>query len=366
MVGIHQSAHVRALAERVEQVDFVAEQEISTHRRSMGWLRGDLGRAILQYATTRSEVAEVLKKMAPSTVHIISGLRGYRIGRWALEYAVASGLHVGMLVEGADPSGLKGLLRRLSYQLEAAGLKSKVQFVLAMGSNGTSWYRACGFPPEKLFAYAYFTESPRTQELVRGDGGRCFQIVYIGQCIGRKNVRLLMRALGELEGLPWRLRIVGDGAERAELQRESTVRGYSDRVEFIPFVPMEEAMGYLRRSDLLVLPSRFDGWGAVVNEALMSGVPVVCSDSCGARDLIGANWRGTVFRSNDAEALKLALAERISTGSPTTEQRERLIRWSQCITGAAGSEYLLQVLQHVYSCEDRPEPPWTSEPKAPK
>ena len=47
-------------------------------------------------------------------------------------------------------------------------------------------------------------------------------------------------------------------------------------------------------ADVLVLPSRFDGWGAVVNEALMVGTPVICSDRCGASDVIENGRNGYV------------------------------------------------------------------------
>jgi glycosyltransferase involved in cell wall biosynthesis len=52
-----------------------------------------------------------------------------------------------------------------------------------------------------------------------------------------------------------------------------------------------------------VLPSRFDGWGAVVNEALMVGTPVICSDRCGASDVIENGRNGYVFEADNADAL---------------------------------------------------------------
>ena len=53
-----------------------------------------------------------------------------------------------------------------------------------------------------------------------------------------------------------------------------------------------------------MLPSRFDGWGAVVNEALMVGTPVICSDRCGASDLIENGRNGYVFEAGNARALR--------------------------------------------------------------
>ena len=52
-------------------------------------------------------------------------------------------------------------------------------------------------------------------------------------------------------------------------------------------------------SDCLVLPSRYDGWGAVISEALMVGTPVICSDNCGAANVVTASNVGSVFSTND-------------------------------------------------------------------
>lgn len=51
--------------------------------------------------------------------------------------------------------------------------------------------------------------------------------------------------------------------------------------------------------DVLVLPSRYDGWGVVVNEALMAGVPVICSDQVGASAVVEKWQCGSIFASED-------------------------------------------------------------------
>jgi len=123
-------------------------------------------------------------------------------------------------------------------------------------------------------------------------------------------------------------------------------------------MPVNDALDRLRCSDLLILPSRFDGWGAVVNEALMHGVPVVCSSSCGSQDLLRESWRGGVFESEDVSGLRRQILDRLKLGRPTLAERARLIEWTSCITGEAAAKYLISVFEHVYGCGTRPHPPW--------
>ena len=68
----------------------------------------------------------------------------------------------------------------------------------------------------------------------------------------------------------------------------------------------------MRQCDLLVLPSLFDGWGAVVNEALQAGMRVLCSTACGAASLLDGRQRGGSFDPDRPESLRRALPQ----GSP--------------------------------------------------
>ena len=72
---------------------------------------------------------------------------------------------------------------------------------------------------------------------------------------------------------------------------------------------------YHRASDALVLRSRDEPWGLVVNEALACGTPCLASDAVGASaDLVGDDGAGLVFRAADLSALTAALREACSPG----------------------------------------------------
>ena len=100
--------------------------------------------------------------------------------------------------------------------------------------------------------------------------------------------------------------------------------------------------------DCLVLPSRHDGWGAVVSEALLSGVPAVCSDACGVSGVVECSRVGGVFRSGDARSLAQVLSGVVSKGASPPEARIRLAAWARgCLSGAAGAAYLSEIIAHA-------------------
>ena len=60
-------------------------------------------------------------------------------------------------------------------------------------------------------------------------------------------------------------------------------------------------------ADAFVLPSRHDGWGVVVNEALGAGLPIIVSDRVGARDLVQHGGNGFITSVGDIDGLAGAL-----------------------------------------------------------
>jgi len=98
--------------------------------------------------------------------------------------------------------------------------------------------------------------------------------------------------------------------------------GLGDKTAFWGAMPGAEAMRVLLAADVLVLASRMDGYGAVVNEALYRGVPVVCSAAAGACQLIRQDPAlGSVFSSS--LSLKHALNQWIDQGVRSAERTER-------------------------------------------
>jgi glycosyltransferase involved in cell wall biosynthesis len=68
-----------------------------------------------------------------------------------------------------------------------------------------------------------------------------------------------------------------------------------------------ELYAWFNCGTLFVLASEFEPWGAVVNEVLVAGLPVVCSDKAGAKELIEPGINGEVINPNEPKVLSLAI-----------------------------------------------------------
>lgn len=107
-------------------------------------------------------------------------------------------------------------------------------------------------------------------------------------CVGRlekeKRFELAIDALGAVraKGHDAGLTIVGDGAEREALETRAQALGLSNRVEFVGW--QNDLTKYYSEADLLFVPSRYEGYGLVIVEALAAGIPVLSTDVGVARE----------------------------------------------------------------------------------
>jgi len=130
-----------------------------------------------------------------------------------------------------------------------------------------------------------------------------FLVLYIGQLIERKGVRQLLKALDKLRDSEIGLLIVGSGPQEQELREFCRVQNLQN-VFFEGFQQQESLPHYYAMADIFILPSFKEVWGLVVNEALASGLYVLCSNRAGvAHDLIKEGWNGRTFDPHDVDRL---------------------------------------------------------------
>ena len=360
MVCPHESDWVRALAARSDVIfTWVVDEEVLPFRQKMGVSRPDCGAATVIVTTDQACIRSIVLDSDPYATHIVQGPRGGVCSRVAWRQCLDAGRNVGLFSEPGDHRGLKGKLRRLLYATEFLRWGRRLQFVLATGQMGIDWYAGCGYSSSRLFPFCYVTQPATSDPVTYAATHQIFRIVYCGQLIARKKVDTLFKALAQLKGRDWSCSIVGDGPMLKPLRQLSITLGIADRIEWVGILPNAEVQIVLGACDLLVLPSLFDGWGAVVNEALTVGTPVVCSRACGAAELLIDNWRGCSVRPGSPIELSTAIAVRMDAGRLTSTQRERIREWSQDnIAGEPVADYFLRLMDHVYRFGPRPAAPW--------
>lgn len=139
---------------------------------------------------------------------------------------------------------------------------------------------------------------------------------------------------------------VGDGDEKRKIEDYIRKRRIENYVCFSGFSPQTELPLWLAKNDVLILPSIYDGWGAVVNEALQMGLYVICSDACGAADLIRKDKRlGIVFNKGDVERLASAMSYCMDNIENIRKDHDYRLRWAdKHISGKVIAKYMIDCL----------------------
>lgn len=215
----------------------------------------------------------------------------------------------------AEPTLVRALTRPLVQWLVrraaswvAYGSRAK-DYLVSLGACGDRTFLAYNTVELDAIAAAQAstdTTSMRAQANIRTE----FVALYCGNLLDLKGVGDLIEAFARVAPLhDVTLLLVGSGKQEANYRARVRALGIADCVVFAGFVARDDVPRYYAMSDVLILPSRSEVWGLVINEALACGVPVIATDACGAApDLIQHGVNGFVVPSRNVDALAEAIA----------------------------------------------------------
>jgi glycosyltransferase involved in cell wall biosynthesis len=217
---------------------------------------------------------------------------------------------------------------------------------LAIGPHAAADMKRLVCLPGRAWNWGYFTASGNAPPVRPREGG--LRIVWAGRMLGWKRVDTLVRGFSVLHrgDSGARLALIGDGPRLAALRKLVRKLGLQSSVGFEPRLPMQAVLERMRDSHVYVLSSNgYEGWGAVVNEAMSEGCAVVATDAAGAAAaMIQPGENGLLFRVGDWRTLG-SLLLRLNQDQPFRQRLGQAARltmerlWSP----ATGAQRLLAV-----------------------
>lgn len=352
--------YINALShhEDVEYVAFVAPYIDIDERIDMGWNASDSmtdNKVHFLIDPSDDRVEELLKTHEGTDTHcVFAGINAFKqVARWlhmSLGYNVKRDVMTEPPMIYEKPLWMHGI----RFALRDWILTRHIDNVFVTGDRFVKYYKAWN-RRWKVWPFMYCTDlKTQLPEAERPKDDK-LHLIYVGELCHRKNVKVLIKALSLIKGREGKvvLDVIGHGRDRWTL--EDYAREKRVNVKFHGSQPMNKVADYMMKADVLVLPSRHDGWGAVVNEALSMGLFVICSDHVGARYLINklaiwggelGNYCGLPFRSDDAEDLKNRIEICMGKKNYIRATVDERIKWSEStISGRAVAEYFIEKLK---------------------
>jgi glycosyltransferase involved in cell wall biosynthesis len=178
-------------------------------------------------------------------------------------------------------------------------------------------------------------------------------LLYVGRLAPEKRVDRLIDAFARIRAAvpALVLAIVGDGPDRAALEARAGAAAPAGAVIFAGRLEGVRLDAWYRLGSAFALASDHEPFGAVVNEALVAGMPVVCSDRAGARVLVAPGQNGAVVDASRPSDLDAALLEWLRRQPPLSDAqleatRPSLMRTTFADAVAAYLEALEAALQY--------------------
>lgn len=207
-----------------------------------------------------------------------------------------------------------------------------------------------GVPREKVFLGGQFMPEELVKRVCISKQDTKYRdkliILTLSYLSKRKGIDYLIRAFRELNFDDALLLIAGSGEEEAKLKK---LARENPNIHFIGYVDENEKSKWYSIADIFVLPTLFDPWALVINEAMYFGLPIVISDAAGSSEMINGN--GFVVPAGDKEALKKTLLRLMEDEELRESMGERSSQVVRTCSLRNGTKPFLEAIKFAVSCE---------------
>lgn len=224
--------------------------------------------------------------------------------------------------------------------------------VIVPGEYVRGLVRSWGVPPERVTLVRNvgptpLAPDPARREAVRARFGLSGTVIASsGRLIRTKRVDQVIRVVRDLPGAPMLL-VLGDGPERAPLERLAGDLGMADRVRIVGAIPPSEVASTLSACDVYVLNSVSEGLPHSVLEAQAAGVPVVATRICGTPEIVEDGETGLLIPPDAPEQLRQALARLLEDPSFARSLARRAVERLQPRGWSDVADELMAVLERA-------------------
>ena len=111
-------------------------------------------------------------------------------------------------------------------------------------------------------------------------------------------------------------------------------------------IPSDQVRHALAAADCAVLPSRFDGWGMLVNESLAVGTPVICTDACGVAAIATDEQSGCVVPAGQVAPLAAAITAALTRGPVQQQTRIAINAAAQHSSADKAARRFMEAVSH--------------------
>lgn len=347
---------------------FICAKRLPPERALLNWGSDPVDEVILEDREGPRYIDDNIGTIGEA-LNLFYGFRWGKGGQMRRIWRANSGALICVIAERPTDhgSGLKGTClngaSNLLYRYLAARYGSRIGALFSMGARGEAEYLRLGFSAQKIRPFMYV---PRTYPVRSQDpddlatARQETRFLYVGRLDARhKGLDILLAATKRLHGAAWHLGIVGGYGDMSAEVRSFTQA--NPNVDFLGPWPAAEVVSRMREYDVCVVPSRYDGWNVVTNQAINAGLAVIATNTSTSDELVKTAGNGLVVAPGDPLALSDAMARLAGDPSLVNHMKRNSLRFASRISVETVSDYMLASLRYLVSQHidsKPPSPPW--------
>lgn len=346
------------------KVKFISCGGYSKERAQCQWGNNNLEEIILEGQDNSEKYVKDLFNKYPNAIHIFNGFRG-KTKIYLKKYVENKNTKIGILAERPSYFGTKirVSLKRIAiwslYHFYSARYDKKIDVFLALGQKGVDTYRLLGFNGNALFPFMYNPLIGPNEKTVIEKKTNSINMLYIGRFSATfKGVDILLEAIKTIDKQNWQLDFVGGyGDFRNEVINFAKSHAH---VRFKGTWKSDEVISKIKEYDLCIIPSKYDGWNLISNEAINAGVGVIITDQAGSDELVKVSGAGIVVPADNVEALSEAILKVLNNPELVQQFKKNAQIYAPRISSEVVGKYFIDVMDYTFyqKSKSRPKCPW--------
>lgn len=368
---VGRGAYNKVASEWGNIVTYFCRRDFPESRKKIGWHHGDFSVAkllILSEDEQRESELASLVAAHPDAVNVFFGFFPDHLERLRKYRRESTPPRIMVITERPGVYGREPLrtLRQIGQPPRYRSIRRRweelISAYLPLGTLGVSAALRAGWPAEKLYSFMYCPEEPARKKTDVDEHSRPgeLRMLYVGRFAKyTKGLDVLMRAVDQLPEDGWTIDFVGGYGDYVDKTLGWIKK--DPRRNYLGSWPADEVCERMLDYDLCVVPSRYDGWNVVVNEALNAHIGVVATDQATSHELVLASGAGIVVPAGNAPLLSHALAAAIVDPSLTAAWRSAAEVYAHRISPDSVANYFIQIADYTFGFAkaiSRPQCPW--------
>lgn len=348
------------------KVLFICDEDYPEYRKAANWNDGDFGKAELHFLSEQDNEKAYIEhvfNIYPDAIHVISGFCNaiqvkirpflFRSGIKAVAFS-----EMPVMMGGKVEALIRNLYFKFKYKRIQRLFSPYIKVFFPMGAKGVGVFAHYNWDRDRMFPFMYCPVNHFNIERVQEEKSHTqLKFLYVGRFYFKtKGVDVLMKACDNLKG-DWQLDMVG-GYGKDKIEVEKWIETHS-KVNYLGRWDSTEVVNKMYGYDVVVVPSRYDGWNLLSNESIYAGVGAIVSNRAVSDEIIREGNTGLVVKGGSYKELVQAMQYAIDNRKIVEEWKLNALGFYPNISPETVGQYFMDVLKYAfYDNGTKPCCPW--------